>query len=333
MGINFEELISINRNWFHKEFNHHKTDNIGNKLKIRLYTIKPSGTRIDSNSLANELINIMPYYYKSKIETEKQILKEIEKTKSDYSNLSLEEHREEIIKKISAINYRDAARFFKKKSEGTKSGKYGELLLFGIVESILGCKMIAHKITNLTNYHDEIKGGDGIFLGNYETSNGYSPAYLIGESKVWKNFANAKKDALDSINRFYSSKVQATFKTLEFFIAQKDIDNNVDDSVDIDELYERLNPSSELFKEQIAVHPIMIMFDMTGFDELMKKANDQKELIDLIDKYLEANINSIFSSISDKVKQYPQLETIFLDFILIPVDKVENFNDTMDSLI
>ena len=26
-------------------------------------------------------------------------------------------------------------------------------------------------------------------------------------------------------------------------------------------------------------------------------------------------------------------ETVYLDFILIPIDKVENFNNTMDSLI
>lgn len=333
MSINFEDLITINKNWFVNEFNHHGTENINDKLKTRVFTIKPSGTKVDSYSLANALIDIMPYYYKSKIETENRIQREIKKTRVDYPNLSDEEHREEVIKKISAINYREASRFFKQKTTDSKSGKYGELLLFGIVESLFRCKMIAHKITNLTNYHDEIKGGDGIFLGNYATSKGDNLAYMIGESKVWQSFSNAQKDALDSINRFYDSKVQATFKSLEFFIAQKDIDKQFENITDIDELYDRLNPTSTKFKEQIAVHPILIMFDMAAYKNIMIKAKDQNELVKLIDTHINSRMQNILKGIENKIELYPELKTVYLDFILIPIDKVENFNNTMDSLI
>lgn len=333
MSINFEDLISINKNWFEKEFNHHGTKNINNKLKARIFTVKPSGTKVDSYSLACALIDIMPYYYKSKVETENRIQREIEKTRDDYPNLTDEEHREEIIKKISAINYREASKFFKQKTVNSKSGKYGELLLFGIVEPLFKCKMIAHKITNLTNYHDEIKGGDGIFLGNYSTPNGDNLAYMIGESKVWKNFSNAQKDALDSINRFYDSTVQATFKSLEFFIAQKDIDKQVGNTTDIDELYDRLNPTSAKFKEQIAVHPILIMYDMAAYKKIMINSKDQDELVKLIDAHINSRMQSILNGIAKKIELYPELRAVYLDFILIPIDKVENFNNTMDSLI
>lgn len=335
MSINFSDLISINKKWFDKEFNHHYTKNINDKLKVRLYTIKPSGTIINSNSLAESLFDILPDYFKSKYEIEKEIQKEIEKTINDYTTATDIEHREIALKKVSTKTYRQASKFFKTKSADSKSGKYGELLLFGIVEALLNCKMIAHKITNLTNIHDEVKGGDGIFMGKYLLSNGIkNEAYLIGESKVWQNYSGAKKDALDSINRFYDSKVQATFNSLEFFIAKKDINKVFDvDNIDIDELYDRLDPTSELFKKQIAVHPILIMYDTKSYDKLMVQAANNEELITLIDKNVQSNLEKTLETIKSKVKEYSELEKIYLDFILIPTNSVKSFNETMDELI
>ena len=250
MAIDFSNLITINKNWVNKEFNHHYTQNVNDKLKVRLYSIKPSGTTINSISLANTLLDILPYYFKSKSEIDKQIQREISKSINEYTTATDIDCKEEIAKIVYNKTYREAKGFFKKKSSDSTSGKYGELLLFGLVESVLDCKMIAHKITNLTNYHDEVKGGDGIFMGNYMLPDGrIEIAYLIGESKVWKDYSGAKKDALESINRFYDSKVQSDFKTLEFFIAQKDIEKVVSEKTDIDELYDRLDQKTELFKK------------------------------------------------------------------------------------
>lgn len=335
MSINFSDLISINKKWFDKEFNHHYTENINDKLKVRLYTIKPSGTTINSISLANALLGILPNYFKSKIEIEREIKAEVEKTIDDYTTATDIEHREQIAEKIHYKTYREAAKFFKTKSEDSKSGKYGELLLFGIVEGLLDCKMIAHKITNLTNVHDEIKGGDGIFMGDYQLNNGSkNKAYLIGESKVWQNYSGAKKDALDSINRFYDSKTQATFNSLEFFIAQKDISKVIDtDKIDINELYDRLDPKSDLFKEQIAVHPILIMYETKSYEKLMVNASNNEELINLINNNVQSNLNKTLDSIGKKVNEYSELKKVYLDFILVPVDNVEKFNLTMNELI
>jgi len=335
MSINFKDLISIDKNWVDREFTHHYTNAVNDKLKVRLYTIKPTGTTINALSLANALLAILPDYYKCKQEVEKEIKREIDKGNQDYSTLSDNEQREQIIKNIAYKNYREAAKFFKTKSSDSKSGKYGELLLFGMVEAHLNCKMIAHKITNLTNYHDEVKGGDGIFMGQYQMSDGtFKNAYLIGESKIWKNYSGAKTDALKSIDRFYSNKNQASFNSLEFFIAQKDIDKfDGVAGLDIDELYERLNPSSDIFKEQIAVHPILIMYDTNGYDELMVKAADATQLSALIDSNVKSKIANTIDGISNRIGDFPELKKVYLDFILIPVSSVENFTNAMNDLI
>ncbi|GEN77959.1 Hachiman antiphage defense system protein HamA [Chryseobacterium hagamense] len=333
MAIDFSKLITIDKNWVNRELNHHYTEKINDKLNVRLYSIKPSGTTINSISLANTLLDILPYYFKSKIEINKVIKREIDKTLNG-STTALDIDLLDLKIKIHNRTYREAKNFFKKKSSDSKSGKYGELLLFGLVESILDCKMIAHKITNLTNYHDEIKGGDGVFMGNYKLPNGnIEIAYLIGESKVWQDYSGAKKDALESINRFYDSKVQADFKTLEFFIAQKDIEKVVDKKTDIDELYDRLDQTSDLFKSQIAVHPILIMYETKSYNTLMKKALSNSELNASIDTQVQSKLKATLESISKKVKEFPELEKVFLDFILIPTNSISDFNDTMDNLI
>jgi hypothetical protein len=335
MSIAFSDLISIDKTWFNKEFNHHYTENINNKLKVRLYTIKPSGTTINPNSLANALLDILPNYFKSKLEIEREIKREIDKTIDDYTTASDIEHREQIAEKVHYRTYREASKFFKTKSDDSKSGKYGELLLFGIIEALLDCKMIAYKITNLTNYHDEIKGGDGVFMGEYELTNGSrKDAYMIGESKIWQNYSGAKKDALDSINRFYCPDTQATFNSMEFFIAQKDVSKlmNTDDT-NIDELYDRINPKTDLFKQQIAVHPILIMYDTKGYNRLMVKSLDNENLLELISKDVQSKLNKTLETIKTKVQEYPELEKVYLDFILIPVSSVDDFNKAMDSLI
>jgi hypothetical protein len=334
MAIDFSSLITINKKWVNNEFNHHYTQKVNDKLNVRLYSIKPSGTTINSVSLANNLLDILPYYFRSKSEIDKQIQREISKTINEYSTATDIDQKEEITKIVYNRTYREAVNFFKKKSTDSTSGKYGELLLFGLVESVLECKMIAHKITNLTNYHDEIKGGDGIFMGNYMLPNGNIEfAYLIGESKVWKSYSGAKIDALKSINRFYDSKVQSDFKTLEFFIAQKDIEKLVTKKTDIDELYDRLDQKSELFKTQIAVHPILIMYETKSYDKLMKKALNNLDLTNLIDKTIKSKLSDTLQDIAEKVKTFPELEKVFLDFIIIPTNSVADFNDTMDNLI
>lgn len=334
MAINFSKLITINKNWVDKELNHHYTEKINDKLNVRLFSIKASGTTINSISLANALLDILPYYFKSKSEIDKTIKREVSNTIDEYTTSSDLDHQLEISKIVHTRTYREAKKFFKKKSFDSKSGKYGELLLFGLVEAILDCKMIAHKITNLTNYHDEIKGGDGVFMGNYKLPNGNTEtAYLIGESKVWQDYSGAKKDALESINRFYDSKVQADFKTLEFFIAQKDIEKVVDEKIDIDELYDRLDQTSDLFKSQIAVHPILIMYETKSYNTLMKKALSNVELNTSINKQVQSKLKATLDSIATKVKEFPELEKVFLDFILIPTNSVSDFNATMDSLI
>lgn len=327
-------LVNINKSWIDRELTHHYAENVNDKLKVRLFTIKASGTTISPNSLANALLDFLPDYFKTKVEIDAEVRRQMDAFVAEGSTATEIEMREQSIALVQNRTYRQASKFFNRKSADNKTGKYGELLLFACAEALFDCKMIAHKITNITNYHDEVKGGDGIFLGNYLLSDSTKKAaYFIGESKVWKQYASAQTDALDSINRFYDDDVQANFTGLEFFIAKKDINKFDDGKIDINQIYDRLNPTSSAFKDQVAVHPILIMYDSPSYTKLMTEAADNVSLEALIAESVKAKLLRTLERVSTKVGAYKHLNKVYLDFILIPIESVDAFNKAMDNLI
>lgn len=188
----WDKLIKIDRSWVSKQLEHH-FEEVNGKLNVKLYTVKVSGTQILPDGIAAALHEMLPDY----IYGQKQI--------------------GEIGERKAALT---ANHFFGKKNPET-DGKFGELLLFALVEGVLGCKMVAHKIRSLSNFKDQVKGGDGIFIGNYTIVDGRSePAYMIGESKVMARYSKALSDALDSINP-PSSSCRASVFTKTLSIVQR----------------------------------------------------------------------------------------------------------------
>ncbi|WP_435525847.1 hypothetical protein [Chryseobacterium indoltheticum] len=115
MAIDFSKLITIDKSWIAQDLNHHYTEKINDKLNVRVYSIKPSGTTINSISLANSLLDILPYYFKSKLEIDRIIKREVSKTVNAFTTASEIDHQLEVSKKIHTRTYREAKSFFKKK--------------------------------------------------------------------------------------------------------------------------------------------------------------------------------------------------------------------------
>jgi len=303
LATNWSDYIQIDRTWVDKQLKNHFSD-ISDKLTIRLYTVKVSGTTIIPNGLADELYFMLPDYVYSPDKIE-----ELGKRKA----------------------YLTANKFFGRKDPQT-DGKYGELLLFALVESVLGCKMVGHKIASLSNFRDQVKGGDGLFLGNYALSDGrLTPAYLIGESKIMGNYSGALTDAFKSIDRFHNASSDE-FLTSEFIVAKGNLVFNNED--DLDELYDRLTPSTNKFKEQVLVHPVLIMYN----SDLVKNCETAggltpSDLEELLFNAISKTKEKIVKSINNKLVTKPNLKTIFLDFFLIPFNDVDKFRNLMYYLI
>lgn len=338
--MEWENIIQIRKDWVDSELTHHLTEEVNSKLSFRVYTILPSSIDFNFISLSKFLTKILPHYVKSKneinIELQRKIKKKVKEIKKKNSHLSLNE-LDTLIKTESERTtqetwfeiFNESRKFFKKKSEKYIGGKYGELLLFALVEGVLKCKMIAHKISHLSNVNDEVKGSDGIFIGEYKNKE----ALLIGESKVMQNFSDAIKEALESINRYHSDKEQAHNLSHELLIARGDIHKYDDGVIDIDELYERLNVEEDAYRRQILVHPILLMYEREFIQKLKIKSTSQEEFVDKLNKMMLKKIKEKkrgVELIKNKVNE-SQLEHVFLDFFLIPVDKVERFRSSLDD--
>lgn len=298
MSTSWKDLVQIDKQWVTRQLNHHFSD-IKSKLAIRAYTLKASGTTITPYSICSELSPMLIPYVSGK------------------KNLSQKE---------SAQAHSYAIKFFGQKNTQT-DGKYGELLLFGLVESVLECKMVAHKIRTLTNFKDQVKGGDGIFLGEYEVDGKIKQAYMIGESKVMGKSAKAIGEALSSLDRFHDPATAAEFYTAELIIAKDNL--IIDESADLDEMYKRLTPSESEFHNQVLVHPVVIMYNAPNIEKFEKQSEDMENLEDLIKKELSAKKDAIIKTINSKVKTYNNIQKVYLDFFIIPTNNVDSFRNAM----
>ncbi|MFN0188435.1 MAG: Hachiman antiphage defense system protein HamA, partial [Bacteroidia bacterium] len=184
-------------------------------------------------------------------------------------------------------------------------------------------------IEGLSNSRDQIKGGDGIFLGNYEIEKGiFEPAIFIGESKIMQKLSDCIDQALGSINRFHAPETQAEFNNMEFIVANKTLFVDEKD-IDYDKIYEMLTPGSDIFKSQILVHPILIMYNTKSIARLEISAKNNHELELKIKEYIESKKDELLEKINKKLLTFPHIGKVYVDFFCFPFNNIDNFRNGM----
>ncbi len=297
--IDWNLMLTVDNEWAGKNLNHH-FNRKDLKVVFRSYSIKMSGNTLKFDSLADELAELVTKYVYSK---------------------------KEILAGGEQKSYRNAIKYFGIKDPST-DGKFGELFLYALVESVLECPMIAHKLRSLTNFSDQVKGGDGIFMGKYKFGDSKEiDACLIGESKIMQNFSDGVKDALESIDRFHSGPGSEVYTSTEYIVAREHLsDNAVEHSQAI---LSMLNPTSEEFHKNTVIHPVFIMYNTPRIDTIEKKAINKSEAEEEITKYWNSRSDATLKLINDQLDNFPNLQKVILDFFLIPVNSVENFRNTL----
>lgn len=82
-----------------------------------------------------------------------------------------------------------------------KTGEAGELLLYFLMEAVLGAPQIVSKMELKTNHKDEVKGSDGIHAKFNEEDNLVD--FFFGESKLYADASTAISRAINSIEQFH----------------------------------------------------------------------------------------------------------------------------------
>lgn len=228
-ALQWASLVRIDSRWINK-FLIAYDDSLERKVKTRAFSIRFSGNHEHMQALIEFMANKIIEFTLSEAE-----IKEL-KTKGK-------------------VPWREAAKSFGS-ADPKREGKFGELLLFLLVEAILKTPMIAHKIKSLSDPKDQIKGSDGAFFGSY--NNTYS--LLLGEAKVYKNRNQAITDALKSVDKFYNAASAGQEMKTELFVIKQTITTDLSPE-QLNFLLKVLDTQTEEYQKVNKVHPILIVYD------------------------------------------------------------------------
>jgi hypothetical protein len=292
VNIDWEKFITVDGNWVAKHLTQHQIET-ANKLTLRTYSIQYSGTKYETTALVEFVSNSLKKY----ILNEKEIKQ-------------LEERGIE--------PYRHALQYFGNRNPSSE-GKFGELILYLLTEAILKVPLVVFKIP--TNPNDQIKGGDGLFCGNYKNM----PAILIGESKTWQSLNDALNDAFLSLDKLHNEYDHSALN-YEYFVAKKNI--RVDLSKEeIDYLYDCFTPGSEAYKKRILVHPVLIIYNDDRISTI--DASDNKDGESKIKILIEEKLPEYLSKLETLCKNHKEVAEVYLDFFFMPLKSVDSFRQAL----
>lgn len=275
MTVNFQNLITIDEEEFSKLFNC-QCENNNLKINIRGYSIPFKGTQQNNRNLMVFLRrNLLKYVFP-------------------------EQQRPE------DIDWALARDKFGNISPAT-DGKLGEMLLYVFVEAILKAPLMAYKLKDLQNPNDQVKGADGVFIGEYRGQR----ALFIGESKIHKDIKEAISDAFESLQRFHDKKspYDTELNIAKNYPAQRNLSE------------EEIKEILQIFDEEmdyVLGHPIFISYDFEEISKISLKALSQEEAEQRLKETILEEIKVWQSNIENQKKYYPKPFQVYLDFFFLP---------------
>lgn len=294
--IEWDKFISVDSNWVAKLLLEHKTSEEP-KLVMRIYSLQFSGQRYETTAFVHHFVNSIKKYVLSE--------KEIQ---------ALEKNGEEPFVK---------AREFFGDVDPTFDGKYGELILYLMTEAVLKVPLIAYKMP--TNPNDQIKGGDGVFCGDYKGD----PSILIGEAKTWGNLNSALTDAFKSLNKLYDNS-DSTPTSYEYFVAKRNLRADLSKD-ELDYIYNCLTPGTKEYMARNKVHPVLIMYDEEGVAKI--NATNKEDGEAKLKKLFEEKLDQYKNSISKLCETFKEVSSVNLDFFLIPLNSVDDFKKALYKVL
>jgi hypothetical protein len=187
-------------------------------------------------------------------------------------------------------------------------GKLGELLLYVLVEAFLRTPLMAYKLKDLGNPNDQVKGADGVFVGEYQGQ----PALLIGESKIHQTVASAIKSTLESLHRFHNN---AGPYATELMIARKYPAERGLSKDAVTSVHAIMNRDVG-----ILVHPVFVSYDLAQIAQISQSTLDADSAEAALRKQLATEVLEWQTRIAGLKGDYPKPFQVFLDFFFLPVE-------------
>ena len=196
-----------------------------------------------------------------------------------------------------------------------QTGEAGEILLYFLLETVLGAPQIVAKMDLKTNPHLEGHGSDGIHMKWNETESIVD--LYFGEAKLYQNISNAMTSALDSIKDFHEKDIfahECKVVTKHFKYASSEIQKEVL------ELFSSGKPGVGVRVN----HACLIGYDWTEYGKLPVLA--QQELTkEFRSRYL-ADAPRLHQLLQTRVDRF-SMKHLRFEIFFFPFPSVQSFRD------
>lgn len=277
MPINWESLLTVDCDklvsLFIEQVGHSEA-----KLKIRGYSLPFVGTQQRWDVVINELSRLMLKYVFPETERPEDI--DWHKARDKFGDIS-----------------------------PTSDGKLGEMLLYFLVEAALKTPLMGYKLKDLSNPNDQVKGADGVFIGQYQGET----ALLIGESKIHQDLTGAIASAIVSLHRFHNA---AGPYANELVVAKKYPKERGLSEEEIDIILGVIDGS----EDRILVHPVLISYDLKDIETISLAAKNKTEADLMLTGVLRGEFEKWKIKIEERKKWFKKPFQAYLDFFFIPAE-------------
>lgn len=202
-----------------------------------------------------------------------------------------------------------------------QTGEAGEILLYFLIESVIGAPQVVTKMELKTNQNKEVNGSDGIHMKWCEKDQIVD--IYFGESKIHKDISGALGSAFKSISKFHDDgicKHELIMTTKHFKYA----DNAVKEAVD--QLISRGEPSSGVRIN----HACVIGYNFQEYANLLSKANSTIEQ-DFLTTYSQ-DTKRITNLLESRFSSFDKKHLSF-EFIFIPFADVQEFRTAFNEAL
>lgn len=289
--IDWSKLLKVDKDLFFDWFNFKEEVIISDEIKIKFYSLKHKDNLPDNEGfighLYKEVVNYV-FDYKDIKELIEDGYSPSEKALSYFGNI-----------------------------DPLTDGRYGELILYLFVEAVLQTPMIVHKISQTYNNNDQVKGSDGLFIGNINDK----ATLLIGESKMRNDFNKCVGDVMESLSRYINSSetLNRELEVAKRHLSQ-DLNNLSEDDLDL--IYKSLRTKQKEFQEYNICYPAFLMYKESKIEEIMKDsfAEIESQILNLLSKVIHKRSKYVKESL-------PEISNITLEFFMMPVQNVSSFRE------
>lgn len=202
---------------------------------------------------------------------------------------------------------------------GDRSGEGGELLLYSLIEHYLKAPLIVSKMRLKTNRNMPVHGADGLHAAWCTETD--SLILYFGESKMHKVFANAMRDAAESVAGLVTNDAGRLDQELRLISNFQDLDRFPDDGVE--HLLRFLNPyETEEANRRIDRFAVLVGFDYHAYGKLDKVPESEVEET-FLNYYKAAMASKIETARGHLTTNGIELEHV--DLFIFPVPSVDDF--------